>query len=310
MEKSASRAVDQCRGTGSKTRARDTHRPAHEVGSRTVFVKTDIHTHAFSKAIAPRAHEALGRVFERPLEGSALLSDLEAEESRAGMERFCVLNCAQRPELVRAVNAWAVSLKSRPGLVPFGTVHPEGGTFEADLDFLERAGIFGIKLHPVWQGFPLGERRHDALWEAVGSRFCVLVHMGAKERSDRALAHPQALVRLAGEFPNVQFMGAHLGGWGMWDEALEIVRRYRGDNLWLDTSNVSAHLDEARLKALFRMLPFERLLFGSDWPFFSVAGEMERLRTKAGLGCGQMDDLLGHADSLLGRFAAFKEDRV
>ncbi len=273
-------------------------------------MKTDIHTHAFSKAIAPRAHEALGHVFDRPLEGSALLSDLEAEECHAGVERVCVLNCAQRPELVRAVNAWAVSLKSRPKLVPFGTVHPCGGTFETDLDFLEKAGIVGIKLHPVWQGFALGDRRHDTLWEAVGTRFCVLVHMGAKARSEQALAHPRDLLRLARDFPNVQFVGAHFGGWGMWDAALEILRGFRGDNLWLDTSNVSAHLDEARLGALFRMLPFERLLFGSDWPFFSVAGEMERIKAKAGLVEEKMDELLKHADSLLGRIAAFKEDRI
>lgn len=268
-------------------------------------MKTDIHTHAFSESMAPRAREALGHVLDRPLEGSASLSDLEDEARKAGIDRVCVLNCAQSPKLVRAVNAWAVSLKSRPGLVPFGTVHPDGEATEADLDFLERAGIVGLKLHPVWQGFRLGERRYDPLWEAIGQRFCVLVHMGAKEKDERELAHPRALVRLARDFPRVQFVGAHFGGWGCWDETLETYRGFSGDNLWLDTSNVSAHLDEARLKTLFSVLPLERLLFGSDWPFFSIGGEMDRLREKAGLGEEAMETLLGNAEALLGRFAAF-----
>ena len=267
-------------------------------------MKIDMHSHAFSKAIAPRAHTALGRVFDRPLEGTAELADLEAEEREAGMDVACVLNCAQSPRLVRAVNAWAASLLSRPGIVPFGTVHPESTTFEADLDALEKAGIVGIKLHPVWQGFTLGDRRHDVLWEAVGQRFCVMIHMGAKERSEQLLAHPKALLRLANDFPKVRFVGAHFGGWGMWDELPGLFRTCRHDNLWLDTSNASAHLDTTRLGALFGMLPFERLLFGSDWPFFSVKGELERLQTRAGLGDGQMDDLLGHAGALLGSFAA------
>ena len=264
-------------------------------------MRIDIHTHAWLSHGAKRAVQALSRGFGLQCEASGVLGDLLSEERRAGMDRVCVLCCAARGEYVHAVNRFAVSLFAKDSmLLPFGTIHPDLLTWESELDFLASAGLGGIKLHPDYQGFGLDDKAMFPLYEAMSGRFCLLVHTGSRpeQKGNTLSSSPRQLESIAEAFPSLHIIGAHMGGWCMWDDAEEIFARKSHANLWFDTSNTSFHVGKERLGRLLRNLPSDRLLFGSDWPFFKVEGELARLQT-AGLSERQMEDLTSNGERLL-----------
>ena len=265
-------------------------------------MRIDMHAHAWLSHSAGRAVQALSRGFGLQCEASGILEDLVREERRASMDRVCVLCCAARGQYVHAVNRFAASLFAKDKLLlPFGTVHPEMSAWEEELEYLACAGIGGIKLHPGYQGFVLDDRSMYPLYEAMSGRFCLLVHVGGSGQGLQA-STPLQLKKIAQDFPALHIIGAHMGGWGMWQEVEEVFAHGCSMNLWFDTSNTSFHTDKACLGRLLRILPADRLVFGSDWPFFRVGGELERLQAAAGLTETQMDALTGNGLGLLEQY--------
>lgn len=263
-------------------------------------MRIDMHTHAFHHRVAARAVEQLNRGLSLHCEASGSLQDLILEEEGCGMDRFAVLCCAAEPEQVRAVNNFAFSLrKTDERIIPFGTVHPGGSDWAEELDRLAVHGIGGIKLHPDYQGFSMADPGLCALLEACEGRFCVLFHVGSPASPKTAPSSPQALLKLAQNFPRVDIIAAHLGGYHMWQHVAEVFAGVHCPHLWFDTSSTTAYLDEKTLQGLLRLLPSDHCFFGSDWPIFHLDQELERLQGKGGLGRTQMEALLQQAAPLL-----------
>ena len=87
----------------------------------------------------------------------------------------------------------------------------------------------------------------------------------------------------------------------MWQEALGILKSYRGEHLWLDTSSSTKFVSKDMLRELFSLRSSDYYLFGSDWPIFTPSGETERLRA-AGLGDDAIEKLMGNARFLLRQY--------
>jgi predicted TIM-barrel fold metal-dependent hydrolase len=66
------------------------------------------------------------------------------------------------------------------------------------------------------------------------------------------------------EHPGTRFILGHSGAL-QFDEALAFARRY--ENVWLETASQSLH----NVRRLVHEAPGERVLLGSDWPFYSQA---------------------------------------
>lgn len=284
-------------------------------------MRIDLHTHAWHRNIAPRAVGVLEKAFGAHCEGSGVFSDLLREEAALSMDVVCPLCCADSPATVKAVNAFArLLLKSSrrapgeglpgsPLVLPFATVHPAMENAEAELDALERDGIGGIKLHPDWQGFSLeDDGLLDPLFEALAGRFLVLIHVGPMRgavHGARRPSSPAALLRLARRHGNVDIVGAHFGGCRVWDEVTDVFGGLADSfpaNLSLDTSSTSAHVPPAKFRELVELFPFERLLFGSDWPIAFPGSELTRLAHPSRLGGARLAELLSHAEPLLRRY--------
>lgn len=263
-------------------------------------MRCDVHTHAWPAQTAARAVAQMEARFGLFCEGSGALATLVAEEEAAGMDMACLLCCAALPVAVRPINRYAVSvLKTQPKILPFGTLHPGLASWEQELDILHRCGAGGIKMHPDYQGFRLDDRALWPLFEAMSGRFCLCLHIGSRKDSATAPSTPRQLKAVARAFPGLHIIGAHLGGFHMWQDVLETFAHSCPDNLWFDTSNVSAHADRGLLKELLRTLPGDRLCFGTDWPFFRIGGEIARLKQRAGLSDSQFDALASNAEPLL-----------
>ncbi len=264
-------------------------------------MRTDIHTHIFHPAVAAKAVGRIAAVGFTPV-GTGIFDDLLPRLARAGISRAAVHIAALSGDQVIAANNFALSLlrgpspgAAAPRLVPFGTVHPDHPRWPEELDRLERAGVRGIKLHPNFQNLAFDDPRLLPVMEAVGTRFCLMCHVGCEPPLEKNPASPYKLRALVDRFPKARIIAAHMGGYADGAAALDALA---GRDIWLDTSNTHA-LPESALRAIFKAHPRDRILFGSDYPLFDPAAEIPLQQRRLGIPDAEMERLLRNADALL-----------
>lgn len=181
-------------------------------------------------------------------------------------------------------NSWTCSLtKENPNLVPLINLDPlmDEGTMTAEiLDKINNQGAKGIKLHPSIQHFFPNDRR---LWPAYQTAqqlgLPIICHSGTFDTPIQ-YAEPNNFIEVLDSFPGLTLVMAHLG-MGFFDEAISLARTY--PDLRFDCcaviSNTEAEggLSDADLTALIKKIGVERVMFGSDFPWYDPAIAMERL---------------------------------
>ena len=89
----------------------------------------------------------------------------------------------------------------------------------------------------------------------------------------RIRATPQSFAAVAGTFPKLKIVAAHLGGMKLWKD-IEKYTAGRYENLWFDISVISRYIDDDQLLRIIRKQGAERVLFGSDCPWDDPANEI------------------------------------
>lgn len=183
-------------------------------------------------------------------------------------------------------NTWTCSLSDEhEEFVAYPSVDPIMGSDEAVAE-VERCsrelGAGGIKLHPA-EGhyFPYDERMRPVYAKAQELGLPIISHGGLFMMSpDVAYTQPSNFEPVLKDFPDLTLVIAHLGH-GFWEESIEIARKY--PNAYFDTSAVISGMvhievlsDEA-LVELIRDLGVDRVMFGSDYPWFSPATSLKHL---------------------------------
>src|SRR5690349_18940349 len=156
----------------------------------------------------------------------------------------------------------------------FASVNPWARA--AGVEALRRArgeyGIAGLVLHPILQGFEANDPLVFPLVEAALKLELVIYVTGGAPY----LAMPYKIADLAGRYPEGRFVMGHAG----WDFHFDVPYCLEAcPNLWAETSRNGL----ANLEALARRFGASRLLFGSDYPFSSYEGEIEKIRLLPGL---------------------------
>jgi predicted TIM-barrel fold metal-dependent hydrolase len=152
--------------------------------------------------------------------------------------------------------------------IAFGSVHPSKRDRVERLEAQVAAGVRGIKMHPAVQAFRPDARGAMQLYAACGRLGVpVLLHCGPVDietplgRYFSQVRHYERPIR---ENPRTQFVLGHAGALQS-DEALALQRRY--PNVWLETSSISL----AQLRAILAEGDVERVVYGTDWPFYHQA---------------------------------------
>lgn len=143
------------------------------------------------------------------------------------------------------------------------------------VDALKRAagqGFRGLVVHPILQGFEANDPLVFPLAEAaLALDMPIYVTGGAPY-----LAMPYKIADLAGRYPEGRFVLGHAG----WDFHFDVPYCLEAcPNLWAETSRNGL----ANLETLARKFGAARLLFGSDYPFSSYEGEIEKIWLLPGL---------------------------
>ena len=234
----------------------------------------DAHTHVWPDRIAELA---LGgnRVQGLEARGDGTVSGLTRDMATSGVDVSCCLAIANEARHVDSVNRFVAGIADERH-IPFGTVHV-GLSVEDNLASLERHGIRAVKIHPLFQRFALDDPRLWEIFEAFGSDYAVITHVGeGGDEVTNGLSSPRMIRDIARQFPDLRLMACHFGGYKILDDAEEMLA---GADVVLETSwppSLST-LRPERVKGLIRKHGAERIVFGSDWPMTSPVEEIRAI---------------------------------
>ena len=204
-------------------------------------------------------------------------------------------------EAMREYNRWLCSLTQlSERLLPFVTVNPAvlGGRDSArHLDELIRErGARGMKLHPI------AIRTHaddPALQPVFGvaqdAALPVVLHCGPDIRR-YGWSMPRPLAAILDGFPRLPLVLAHLGG-AAWSETAELAGRYPA--LRFDLSEIVNWIgapeapSSGQVVELIRGIGVERVVTGSDFPWYDPAVTVEIVEGLPGLSEDERRALLG-----------------
>ena len=144
----------------------------------------------------------------------------------------------------------------------------------------EELGLRGIKLLPMYAGFRPDDERLDPLWEyATEQRLPVLLHTGTTFVAQAPLecTLPRHLDAVAIRFPDVKIIMAHLGH-PYEGECVATFRKH--PNVYADIS--ALHYRPFQLYHSLMLVQeygvWDKVLFGTDYPFTTVNAIDRRLR--------------------------------
>ena len=228
----------------------------------------DFHVHAFPDELAPRAVSGINAGI--PGHAQAVLDGtvrgLLGSMDRAGIRQAVLWSVATKPTQVDPIIRWSRAVAGER-IIPFGSVHPDCADAAAEVRKVAAAGLKGIKLHPMYQGFAADEERAWPLYEAAQAAGLILAFHAGGDLSyppDDDRASPRRILRVHRAFPRIRMVVAHLGGWSMWDEVADTLA---GTDVYLETSYTFCTATPEQVRRVLQRHPPERVLFGTDSPW-------------------------------------------
>ncbi len=233
----------------------------------------DAHCHIYPEKIASRAAKATGDFYGEMPYADGTVDFLLQEGTAAGIDHFVVQSVATTPKQVQSINEFiATSVKEGKGrLTGLGTLHPDSIDQEGDVRHLKELGLHGVKLHPDIQNFRVDDPRCLAIYEICQrENLPILMHTGDKRYDN---SNPNRLLPILEQFKDLTVIGAHFGGWSIWKEACSVYKNH--PNFYVDCSSSMPYLEDGAIVKMMREYGAERVLFGTDYPLWSPAKEME-----------------------------------
>ncbi len=166
-------------------------------------------------------------------------------------------------------------------LIGFLSVDPTQSGWQRELEEGHQGlGLRGIKLLPMYAGFRPDDERLDPLWQyAERHRLPVLLHTGTTFVAQAPLecTLPRHLDPVATRFPTVKIIMAHLGH-PYEGECIVTIRKH--PNVYADIS--ALHYRPWQFYNSLMLVQeygvWDKLLFGTDYPFTTVDATIAALR--------------------------------
>ena len=240
----------------------------------------DAHAHIFPDKICNAAVKGISDFYKHPVPHDGTPKTLISLGKNSGITRFLVHSVATVPKQVKHINDFLIdTVKNNPdSFIGFMAMHPDYSDIQGEIDRGISAGMKGIKLHPDFQQFCIDDPGAYPIYEAAQGRIPILFHTGDTRFQ---YSKPERLLKIIKDFPKLQVIGAHFGGWSEWNSAAEILS---GEQIWVDSSSTSFWVPPERIKELINAYGTEHVLFGSDYPMWNPADELkaiERLKLPA-----------------------------
>jgi len=233
----------------------------------------DSHCHIYPEKIAAKAVAGTDNFYGGKSVGAGTVDDLMKRGIEAGIDKFIVQSVATTPKQVASINKFiAAEVAKRPELlVGLGTLHPESEDIKGDVEHLLSLGLKGVKLHPDIQAFPLDDPKCMQIYELCEQNgLPLLLHTGDC-RYD--YSNPNRLLPVLEKFKNLTVIGAHLGGWSIWDEACDAYKDI--PNFYVDCSSSFNYIKPELARDIIRRYGADKVLFATDYPMWDYKTEIE-----------------------------------
>jgi predicted TIM-barrel fold metal-dependent hydrolase len=253
----------------------------------------DSHAHLYSPAVieSVRNRKGLADSLCLSIEKATHRTDkfaLEQECRTAGVYACLLLPTAPAHKVTDVNNLFLAAVQEKTCLYTAGTLHPSAPNQDKELERLSRCGIRALKLCSFSQGFDLEApetlrlfdriRTHNTagkprLYVILDTFYKADVYFGAPLN---CITTPRKLGHLASAFPEIDFVGAHMGGLAAPFSEIQEHLTPRA-NLFLDTSNAAHVLSKDEFLRLLHLHGPGHVLFGTDWPWFDHKHEVARI---------------------------------
>ena len=235
----------------------------------------DAHCHVYPAAIAHKAVGGTDAFYGVVSVYDGTVETLLDKEMAAGVDHCIIQSVATTPKQVNSINEFiARTVAEGEGrFTGLGTLHPDSEDQAADVAHILELGLKGVKLHPDIQGFQVDDPRCLKIYDLCQQhRLPVLLHTG-DDRYDNS--NPNRLLPVLESYPDLTFIGAHLAGYSIWEEACDKLSH--APNLYVDCSSSFFRLSAETAEALIRRWGADRVLFGTDYPMWAADKELATL---------------------------------
>ena len=194
----------------------------------------DSHCHIYPDKIAQKASDATANFYELPPSLDGRISTLLEHGEKAGIDHFIVQSVATTPKQVSSINRFIAASVAESGgrFTGLGTLHPDSEDMEADVNEILSLGLKGIKLHPDIQRVEIDDPRMHKMYKLCEGKLPILMHTGDC-RYD--FSNPNRMIPILEQYPDLTVIGAHFGGWSIWEEATDKLSKYK--NFLVDCSS-------------------------------------------------------------------------
>ena len=172
---------------------------------------------------------------------------------------------------------WATAIESSGSskrLLAGASVHPRDPDAIASLRLQVARGASVLKLHPAVQRFYPDSPELDPIYSECGKLGIPIFFHGGRAGIEPEYTHRYTLIRhyenAVASHPEVQFILGHAGARDVGD-AIPLARRHK--NLWLEIHGQGISI----LRELIDKVGSNRLLFGSDWPFYHLGASLAKV---------------------------------
>ena len=231
----------------------------------------DAHCHIYPQKIAAKAVTAIGSFYGIRMAEDGTADSLIKEGSTIGVEKYVVHSTATTVHQVRSINDYIYGeIQAHPEFIGFMTLHNEmeNAAIEEEVALAISRGMKGVKLHPDFQKFNIDDAEN--LYRVTAGKLPVLLHMGDR-RYD--FSSPSRLKKMAEKYPDQIFIGAHFGGYSVWDK-VECLKDL--PNVYFDTSSSLWFLDKEKASDMIHHFGAHRYFFGTDFPMWKHDEELKR----------------------------------
>ena len=237
----------------------------------------DSHCHIYPEKIAAKAVAGTDRFYDTVAACLGTPADLLEVNAEAGIDHSIVQSVATTPKQVQSINEFiAAAVAAAPErLTGLGTLHPNSDCLREDVEHLISLGLKGVKLHPDIQDFKVDDYRCLKIYELCEEfGLPILMHTGDKRYDN---SNPNRLIPILDIYDRLTIIGAHFGGWSIWEEASRVL--CDKPNLYVDCSSSMPWISDEKTVEIIRRYGAERVLFGTDYPMWSPVKELARFMT-------------------------------
>lgn len=204
--------------------------------------------------------------------------NLLAEMDATGVERALVLPIAfglpfgddLTERFMQAIRTAGAEAR----LVFGASVHHSDAAAVEKLEGYASAGARAVKLHPAGQRFYPDSDNAMRIYEACGRLGMAVFFHAGRAGIEPEYTHQFTVMRnyeeMLRRFPEVNFILGHAGARDFKD-AVPLARKY--PNAWMEIHGQGV----TRLHELIEHVGHDRLLFGTDWPFYHLAATLAKV---------------------------------